>query len=69
MSTQKKGIMLQFPTLSLLWHFAKELQSKNIHINTLERVLICDCSDDEINLALTAFKARIMEGTVSKVSA
>jgi hypothetical protein len=69
MATQKKGVILQFPTLSLLWHFAQELKSKDIHINTWERQLICDCREDEINLALTAFKARILEGTVSRATA
>jgi hypothetical protein len=60
--------VLQFPTITLLWSFAKELNNKSIHINTWERTLICDCPESEINLALTAFKAKMMEEMVSKAN-
>jgi hypothetical protein len=56
-----KRVTLKFPTLFLLWSFAQTLTSHSVEINTRERILICDCTEENIEEALKNFKARIIE--------
>jgi hypothetical protein len=56
-----KRVTLKFPTLFLLWSFAQTLTSHSVEINTRERTLICDCTEENIEAAVTGFKARVIE--------
>jgi hypothetical protein len=56
-----KRVTLKFPTLFLLWSFTQTLQSHSVEINTRERILICDCTEENIEEAVTNFKARIIQ--------
>jgi len=68
MSKKQNSISLQFPDMRLLWQFAQTLTSKSIEINTHTNMLICDCSTEEITLATTQYRARILEGVSLKNS-
>ncbi len=68
MSTSQKGIALRFPDMYKLWQYAQKLTSKSFEVNTHTNTLICDCSEKEINLAITVYGAKILEGTLSKIS-
>jgi hypothetical protein len=61
-------IALQFPDLHLLWKFAQTLTSKSIEIKPPTNVLICDCTKDEINFAVSRYSAKILEGTLTMAS-
>jgi len=63
MSATKNRIALQFHTMRALWNFAQVIDCKTIEIHSREVKLICDCSNEEIQLALTKYEARILEGT------
>ena len=56
-----KRVTLRFPTLFLLWSFAQTLRSHSIEINTHERILICDCTEENIAEAISNFTARVVE--------
>lgn len=62
------SIAFQFPDMRLLWNFAQQLTCKSIDINTNTKTLICDCTEAEINLALTQYRATILEGFFSKIT-
>ena len=44
----KEKIMIQFESLHQLWQFAQKIGSNNIEIKTRDCLLICDCSDEEL---------------------
>lgn len=68
MVSLQKGIVLQFPDMQLLWQFAQTLACKSIEINTRAYIVICDCTELEINLALTNYRAKILEGSLVKAN-
>jgi hypothetical protein len=63
----KNRISLQFNDAHSLWLFAQQLSSKSLEIMPANRILQCECSESEINLALSKYGARILEGNVTKV--
>jgi hypothetical protein len=63
----KNRISLQFNDVQMLWAFAQQLTSKSLEIMPINKVLVCECSESEINLALSKYGARILEGNVTKV--
>lgn len=54
--------------MRLLWNFGKVINCKNIEINSGDKKLVCDCTEAEIDLAITKYGAKILEGTLSKVA-
>jgi hypothetical protein len=56
-----KRVVLQFPTLHLLWTFVQTLTSHSAEINTSDRILICDCTEENIADAVAYFQARVVE--------
>ena len=56
-----KKTKLLFPNLSRLWSFSRHLRNQNLEINTANNVLICDCSDDEFEKAITEYGANKFE--------
>ena len=67
MSIRPKSIALQFPNMQMLWKFAQQLKCTSIKINTANTTLISDCTDGDIQLALTEYKAQILEGEVASL--
>jgi hypothetical protein len=57
----KKKIVLRFPTLYVLWTFAKTLSGESMEVNTTNKTLICDCSEPEIATAIEKYRATILE--------
>ena len=55
-----KKVCLQFPTLYALWEFAQTLKINTIEINTRKKTLTCDCNEEDLNKALTKYKAVII---------
>jgi len=55
-----KRVTLQFPDLYLLWSFAKTLDSNNLEINTATKILICNCSDENVVEATGKYKATVV---------
>jgi hypothetical protein len=67
MPTNNK-IALQFPDMYLLWKFAQKLTCRSIEINPPTKTLLCDCSEEEIHVAITAYSAKILEGHLAMVN-
>jgi hypothetical protein len=65
MSTQNKRIVLQFLDMHQLWQFSRTLTCKSIQIDTGAKILRGDCSKIEINLALTEYSGKILEGELT----
>jgi hypothetical protein len=65
MSTDKM-IALQFRDMHTLWRFAKTLTSPSMEINTDTKTMIFNCSTEEVNLAITNYGAKILEGNFVK---
>ena len=63
----KNRISLQFKDAHSLWLFAQQLSSKSLEIMLTSKVLHCECTESEINLALSQYGARILEDNVTKV--
>jgi hypothetical protein len=67
MSTNNR-IALQFPDLHSLWKFAQTLTSRSIEITPQTMALICDCTVDEIHVAIKKYSEKILKGSVAKVT-
>lgn len=46
----KEKIRIQFNNLRQLWEFAQKIKANNIEIRTKDCLLICDCSEEELQL-------------------
>jgi hypothetical protein len=57
-----KRVTLQFPDLHLLWSFVQTLRSPNIEINTIDRVLSCNCTDTDVTEAIGRYRAKLVDG-------
>jgi hypothetical protein len=60
-------IALEFPDMYMLWKFAQKLTCKSIEINPPAKSLICDCTEQEINVAIAQYSAKILEGNFASV--
>lgn len=61
MLIKENSVTFQFDDMYLLWKFAKRLVCKTIAINTRTKILVCDCSTYEIDLATRHYSAKILE--------
>lgn len=52
--------------MRLLWQFAQQLKCKSIEIRTGTKTLLCDCSDEELRLAVSTYGANCAEEIVFK---
>ena len=59
--TSSKRVILTFPSTHKLWAFAQTLSSCNLEINTRLNSLICDCNDEEVQRAVSAFDANLLQ--------
>lgn len=69
MNAKQKQVYLQFSDMRLLWQFAQQLKGKTIEIHTGTQTLLCDCSAEEIRLALTKYGAKCFEEALFKSNA
>ena len=46
----KEKIAIQFSNLHQLWQFAQKIKASNIEIRTRDRLVICDCSEEDLQL-------------------
>ncbi len=56
-----KTVFLKFPDKRLLWAFSATLKCIALEINENTQTLFCECSDEEINLAVMEYKAIILD--------
>jgi hypothetical protein len=61
-------IALQFSDVYMLWEFAKQLTCKSLEFIPADKSLLCDCTEDEIHLALSRYGAKLLEGNYAAVS-
>jgi hypothetical protein len=43
-------IVIEFRNIHQLWSFAQRIKALNIEIFTAEKILICDCSEEDLTL-------------------
>jgi hypothetical protein len=55
---QQSTTKLVFPTLHLLWEFAKEINVHSVEIIVSKKMLVCECKDEDVRLAETKYGAR-----------
>ena len=68
MYSHKSNTALQFSDLRQLWSFAQKVSTKNLEIHTNTKTLVCECSAEDINLAVTGYGAKITEGSTLKAT-
>lgn len=56
----KEKFTIQFSSLHLLWQFAQKIKANNLEIRTRDCLLICDCSEEDLQL-LEAYNGRRLE--------
>lgn len=56
----KKKIVIKFKNIYQLWAFAQHIQAYSIEIIASEMILICDCSEHDLNL-LSHYAGEIIE--------
>ena len=56
----KKKFVIGFKKIYQLWEYAKLIKANNIEIITTSMVLICDCSDADIEL-LSEYGGEVIE--------
>lgn len=55
----KKKITIAFKNIYQLWNFAQKIRASNIQIITGDMILICDCSDSDLEL-LTQYNGHVI---------
>jgi hypothetical protein len=56
----KTKIAIEFKTVHQLWGFAQKIGAINIEINTMRRILICDCSEED-QVLIEAYEGKPIE--------
>lgn len=46
----KTRIVIAFKNLHLLWNFVQRIHVVNIEINTADKILICECTEQDLTL-------------------
>ena len=59
-------VTLEFPDLYNLWQFAITLTDHSIQIQTNSKTLTCSCMEQDVNKAITQYKAKIVENQMAK---
>lgn len=52
-------VAIQFPTVYDLWNFRRETGITLFDIVNDPRTIICECTDEEINLAITKYQGKV----------
>lgn len=56
----KNKITISFENIHQLWSFAQNIKAVNIEIITTQKILICNCSEEDLSL-LPKYNGRIVE--------
>ena len=56
-----KNVKLTFSGLHSLWAFIRLIDAKSVVINTEKSIVDCNCTEEDINLAIRNFKAKVVE--------
>lgn len=59
-STTMNKASLSFPTLQQLWGYMQAINAHFVHINMAKRIMRCDCSEAELQLAVSDYGAKII---------
>jgi len=62
----KTKIAIAFKNIHLLWSFAQRIHALSLEINTTDKILICDCSEEDLSL-LPEFEGMVVEEYRSRV--
>jgi hypothetical protein len=52
--------MIRFPSLHKLWQFAQRIKCTSMQINTLDKTLLCNCSEQDLAL-VPVYKGEIVD--------
>jgi hypothetical protein len=58
-------VTLKFQTAKELWAFKVDTQADCVQVDTKDLVLECDCSDENIALAVSLYNAVLKEGILT----
>ena len=61
MSMIKTKVTIQFPSLASLWAFRSHVSLSICEIIVSSNLLICDCSVEEIQEAVTKYKGKVIQ--------
>jgi hypothetical protein len=56
----KSKIAIAFKTVDELWSYARKIKAIDIEINTTDKILICDCSKEDL-LLLAEYNGIVLE--------
>ena len=59
--TSANEIVLIFPDLYQMWAFAQTLTNTTLQINSQHRMLICNCTEEDIALAINKYQAIVKD--------
>ena len=55
-----KKVTLQFPDQYRQWGFIRQIQTPNFEVDNMQLLVICNFSDEDIELAINDFKATVL---------
>jgi hypothetical protein len=61
-----KKTTLVFPTVQALWQFKASIQTNNVEIIISTKTLICECTERNVDLAISKFGAEVFEDDTSQ---
>jgi hypothetical protein len=61
-NVMKKEVLLQFPSFDKIKGFMSEIRLISFGIIPSQNILRCNCSDDQVNLAIGKYEARVASG-------
>lgn len=64
MSRQK--IAIAFKSVEQLWSYARKIKAVDIEINTSDKILVCDCSKEDLSL-LAEYNGMVLKEYKSKL--
>ena len=56
----RSKIAIAFKTVDQLWSYARKIKAIDIEINTADKILICDCSKEDL-LLLAEYNGIVLE--------
>ena len=52
----RRKIILRFKTVRALWSFCRYIRANDIHINFEDRLLTCECTELELQIAIEFYE-------------
>jgi hypothetical protein len=57
----KQLITYQFPTIQAMWAFKHEIHTNFYEMDARKRVLTCECTNDQMDLAIIKYNGHIIK--------